>query len=110
MSKAAYHKFNPAYIVFFCPGCDHLHSVPIANDGKEHPVWEFNNDLEKPTIKPSINNLSGKYADPNWKEPDDTEGWSTICHSFVTDGMIQFLGDCTHHLKGQTVQLPELKD
>jgi hypothetical protein len=28
------------------------------------------------------------------------------CHSFVTDGRIQFLGDCTHHPVGQTVPLP----
>ena len=30
-----------------------------------------------------------------------------ICHSFVTDGRIQFLGDCTHKLAGQTVDLPD---
>jgi hypothetical protein len=29
-----------------------------------------------------------------------------VCHSFVVDGRIQFLGDCTHHLAGQTVDLP----
>jgi hypothetical protein len=30
------------------------------------------------------------------------------CHSFVTDGRIQFLGDCTHELAGQTVDLPDI--
>jgi len=30
----------------------------------------------------------------------------SICHSFVTDGQIQFLGDCTHKLAGRTVPLP----
>ena len=30
-----------------------------------------------------------------------------VCHSFVTDGRIQFLGDCTHKLAGQTVNIPE---
>ena len=29
------------------------------------------------------------------------------CHTFVTDGRIQFLGDCTHALAGQTVDLPD---
>ena len=29
----------------------------------------------------------------------------SVCHSFVTDGKIQFLGDCTHELAGQTVEL-----
>lgn len=32
------------------------------------------------------------------------------CHSFVTDGRIQFLGDCTHSLAGQTVDLPDWVD
>ena len=30
------------------------------------------------------------------------------CHSFIKDGQIQFLGDCTHSLAGQTVALPNL--
>lgn len=30
-----------------------------------------------------------------------------LCHSFVTDGRIQFLTDSTHELAGQTVDLPE---
>jgi hypothetical protein len=30
-----------------------------------------------------------------------------VCHSFVTDGRIQFLSDCTHELAGQTVDLPD---
>jgi hypothetical protein len=29
---------------------------------------------------------------------------------FVTDGRIQFLGDCTHALAGQTVDLPDWED
>ncbi len=28
-------------------------------------------------------------------------------HSFVVDGHIQFLGDCTHELAGQTVDIPD---
>lgn len=33
-----------------------------------------------------------------------------VCHSFVTDGQIHFIGDCSHSLKGKTVELPEYKD
>ncbi|MHC8396108.1 hypothetical protein ACYZT8_21075 [Pseudomonas sp. LB3P93] len=33
-----------------------------------------------------------------------------VCHSFVIDGCIQFLGDCTHELASQTVDLPEWSD
>jgi hypothetical protein len=31
-----------------------------------------------------------------------------VCHSFVTDGRIQYLGDCTHAMAGQTVDLPDI--
>lgn len=28
------------------------------------------------------------------------------CHSWVTEGRIEFLADCTHSMAGQTVDLP----
>lgn len=57
------------------------------------PRWSFNGDYDRPTFQPSIL-VEGSMRDgPN------------RCHSFVTDGQIQFLGDCTHALAGQTVPL-----
>jgi hypothetical protein len=32
------------------------------------------------------------------------------CHSFVPDGIIQFLNDCHHELRGKTVALPDWED
>ena len=34
----------------------------------------------------------------------------TICHSFIRDGFIEYLSDCTHSLAGKTVELKELQD
>lgn len=31
-----------------------------------------------------------------------------VCHTFVTDGKINFLSDCTHELAGQTVPMQDL--
>jgi hypothetical protein len=59
--------------------------------------WSFNGDMEKPTISPSIH---------VWKK-DEKGNRITTCHSFVTDGKIQYLGDCLHPLVNQTVDLPE---
>lgn len=70
---------------FWCPGCDMAHCI---ND----TVWTFNGDDDHPTIQPSIHVQGGST--------------SINCHSFVTDGRIQFLGDSSHHLAGQTVELP----
>lgn len=99
-------------VQFRCPGCEDVHWATVESlDGE---VWGFNGDLERPTFTPSIL-LRGRYADPP-VTPENFEPWKRepweqvmvdrICHSFVTDGRIQFLGDCTHELAGQTVNLP----
>lgn len=67
----------------FCPACKCAHVL----DNR----WTFNGNMEKPTFRDSI--------------AINTVGY--VCHSYVTDGMIQFLADCTHDLKGQTVPLQE---
>jgi hypothetical protein len=83
-------------LLFFCPGCKHAHGVNISPIGNQ-PVWEFNGNDEVPTIAPSIL--------VKWDEGDDHK--QCCCHSFVKDGEIQFLSDCTHTLAGQTVELPD---
>jgi hypothetical protein len=77
--------------LFFCPGCGYGHPVST-------PRWVWNGDTERPTFSPSI--LTGADA------PDYTE---RRCHSYIKDGQIQFLPDCWHELKGQTVDLPDMR-
>lgn len=81
-------------VLFFCPGCQGYHGVRTHGPREQGPVWGWNGSLERPTFTPSILVRSG----PGMRE---------VCHSFVTDGQIQFLGDCTHALAGQTVPIPE---
>lgn len=64
------------------------------------PSWGFNGSLEKPTFTPSLL--------VRWHDPDGVPGINSVCHSFVTDGKIQFLDDCTHKLKGRTADLYEI--
>lgn len=85
---------------FMCPGCKYDHTFIVqygANEKKTEPKWSFNGDLDKPTFSPSL--LYREY---------DGDEVSHICHSYVRDGSIQFLNDCTHDLKGQTVALAEV--
>ena len=91
-------------IAFFCPGCHCLHVVATKAPLPNGAVWFFNNNFEKPTFKPSINITTGSFAMPGYTDPDGIP--PTRCHTFVTDGKIQFLNDCTHELKGQTIDLP----
>lgn len=105
--------------MIFCPACKSGHLFNVAPGKKA--VWEFvNKDVEKPTFVASMLVRSGCKV-PDHKKGEDC--WCTfkarygkepgfdcrVCHSHVKDGKIQFLGDCTHELAGQTVDLPDWK-
>lgn len=113
--------------MIFCPACDEGHEfntkpgVPNGVGGFK-PTWRFaNNDVERPTLRESMLVRTGckapghKPGDYCWCTYAKTYGKPApytcrVCHSFVTDGKIRFLGDCTHALKGQTVDLPDWND
>lgn len=82
-------------VLFWCPGCDGAHHVNVS-EAPNKPRWGWNGSLDKPTFTPSIK--------VSYYEGDTVSG---VCHSFVTDGRIQFCGDSTHALAGQTVDLPQ---
>lgn len=91
---------SPYGVRWDCPGCAEPHAVPTHGPH----AWGFNGDLERPTLTPSILcHPSGRLND------DGSVRQSPLCHSFVTDGRIQFLSDCTHALAGQTVDVPEVE-
>jgi len=110
-------------LAFWCPGCDEVHAVWVSEGAAgQGPSWTWNGSAIAPTFQPSILIRSGHYA--GHYRPGVDECWCTfnaaeiaagrepcdftcsVCHSFVADGRIQFLGDCTHKLAGQTVPLP----
>lgn len=106
-------------VLFKCPGCGETHGIKTGPGG-----WAFNGNGDKPTFSPSVLVRSGHHA-PHFKAGDTC--WCTynaeqeakgerpapfkcrVCHSFVRDGRIQFLADCTHALAGQTVDLPDFQ-
>lgn len=85
-----------------CPGCKMLHVVYVTTPGRPH--WTFNGDVDKPTFTPS---LLVKWGQGRFDPGGPKEH---VCHSFITDGTVQFLGDCTHELANQTVDLPNWED
>lgn len=84
-------------LTWWCPGCDGAHQ--IATGEGPGPRWGWNGDAEKPTFTPSVL-VRYDGADAG------NGGPPAVCHSFVVDGHMQFLGDCTHGLAGQTVPIP----
>lgn len=100
-------------LMFRCPGCNEVHQVQTG-DGPG-PRWGFNGDYDRPTFSPSVLVKTGHYCSGQdgkecWCSYEERTGEPapfrcSVCHSFVRDGQIQFLGDCTHVLAGQTVPL-----
>lgn len=86
---------EPGCYTFFCEGCNMHHQVWTQTPGK--PQWSFNGDLEKPTFSPS---LLVRY--PQWDGEKQVE---KVCHSFIKDGLIQYLGDCTHKFANMTIPI-----
>jgi hypothetical protein len=72
------------HFVYNCPGCGYEHAFSPS-------VHQFNGDLENPTVSPSL--------------LQDNPQHFRVCHSYIKNGMIQFLDDCWHNLKGKTVEL-----
>lgn len=111
-------------IRFNCPGCalarnhDPTSSIagatilpvkwlPVGQTESPHLAamasrWGFNGDLDRPTLTPSV------FCQWDQWQGEDKPKKHHVCHSFVSDGRIQFLDDCTHALAGQTIDLPEI--
>ena len=102
-------------LAFWCPGCESAHALRIRPADRS-PSWEYNGNPDAPTFSPSVLVTYSHWV-PSAEDPDVSAKIKSgeivqtqvndICHSFVTDGQIQFLGDCTHALASQTVPLAE---
>lgn len=79
-------------IGYWCPGCDRLH-VLWTSAGSGHPAWQWDGSLDRPTVVPSVivKTDAGK-----------------VCHHFLTNGVLSYLGDSTHALAGRVLELPDL--
>lgn len=105
-------------LMFWCPGCNEPHLVKTG--AGPSPRWGYNGNPDAPTFTPSVLVKVGHYC----AGQEGKDCWCTyearlgkpapfkcaVCHSFITDGRIQFLGDCTHALAGQTVDLPDFPE
>lgn len=84
-----FHRSKSNHLVFHCPGCNEIHVIDAR--------WTFNGNLDKPRISPSLL-IRYPYA-----------GENRVCHSFIVDGMIEYLSDCTHELAGEKVEIPDFE-
>jgi hypothetical protein len=118
MAKALPVTINGKVIAYVieCPACKCSHEFYTNCEGR--PKWSFDDNVESPTFSPSMLVRGQLYPSGNaWPTDDEYRRMRsgeqlkmkpTICHSYVSEGKIQYLNDCTHSLAGKTVELPEM--
>lgn len=74
--------------------------------------WTWNGDTEKPTLRPSVLTQGvERITDDEHRRlmtGEKIEPRPYRCHTWVNDGQAQFLDDCSHALRGQTVDMLEV--
>lgn len=92
------HGLKYTALKFVCSGCERepghggLHMLAVNSEQKK-PSWGFNGNFEAPTLTPSIKSDRGD----NW-----------VCHSFLRNGIFEFLSDSTHQFSGMQIPIPDL--
>lgn len=114
-------KSNADYL-FWCPGCKSAHGVwTEKRNGLTQALWSFNGDEACPTFAPSILVRGVDYPPKDPATGDFQRGpdgkyllgpdgrllgvKDVVCHSYVRNGHIEFLPDCTHALAGKIVPM-----
>ena len=91
---------------WFCPACEEMHPLPDA--------WDFDGNVDKPTFSPSFRHgsmqtikIDGRWTG-EWVRDAAGKPVKRVCHYIITKGIVQYCGDCTHALAGQSVEMPDL--
>lgn len=89
------------HITLNFPGPSGIKTLPVIRSGTREGTgcWTWNGDVDKPTIRPSV--LTTGFTRLS-------EGKEMRCHTWVNDGQAQFLDDCSHELRGSTVDMLEV--
>ena len=79
------------HVTLNIPGPTGLLTLPVIRSGARDGTgcWTWNGSTDAPTLRPSVL----------------TQGHDFRCHSWINDGAAQFLDDCSHEFKGQTIPL-----
>jgi hypothetical protein len=99
------------HVTIRVPGPTGLLTLPVILSGKREGTgcWTWNGSTEAPTLRPSVlTNGTYRMTDAEYdaiRSGAKIEPCPWRCHSWINDGAAQFLDDCSHELKGQTVAL-----
>ncbi len=88
-------KEDATHLTILIPSHSHPLTLPVITKGKRDGTgcWTWNGSTEAPTLRPSVLTINN--------------GDGFRCHSWITDGQAQYLGDCSHSMAGKIVDLLE---
>jgi hypothetical protein len=81
------------YIYHYCVPCKHCHQYQV-------PRWTFNGNIEAPSFSPSMREF--------YRAKDGGE--KTLCHYFLTDGIMKYCGDSPHDMAGKEMPLADIPE
>lgn len=83
------------HVAIRIPGPSGLLHLPVMLSGTREGTgnWTWDGSTDKPTLRPSVL----------------ITGHNFRCHSWVNDGQVQFLSDCSHEYANQTHDLLEVE-
>lgn len=99
--RRSYYGQNDSVVVrheHWCPGCRWMHWIAVEHPFPNGHRWTFDGNVAAPTFSPSVHIRMGRGS----------SGTDRVCHYFIRAGRIEFCGDSTHELAGQTIDLPDI--
>lgn len=94
---------NGEWYSFYCPACARRHHI--------NNTWNIYG-VDKPTVHPSVLSL---YRHPKGYTNDNPaplgytgEYVEDICHLFIREGRLEYLGDCTHSMANEIVDMVDI--
>lgn len=102
------------HVMLHFPGPVGVLTLPVILKGSRAGThcWTWNGDIDKPTLRPSVlTQGTERMTDAEYnaiRSGARIEPRPYRCHTWVNDGQAQFLDDCSHELRGQTVDMLEV--
>lgn len=90
---------DATHVTIHLPGPTGILTLPIMLKGTREGTnnWTWNGSINSPSLMPSV-----------LTEGSKEDGSKFRCHSWIMDGKVVFLDDCTHEHKNCTVDLIDL--
>lgn len=103
-----------SHVMIQTPGplCNRFMPVMLKGRREGSGKWTWNGNTERPTLMPSIlTTTTDELTDDELdriKSGEKVEPREIRCHTWITDGKVQFLPDCSHEFAGQTLDLLDI--